>query len=151
MGEWREVIVDVSWLRVGRTTDWFELSWMFVFGVAFLAASYNWQDARKYAAVSKRTGNPTGRRLGPKDLRAAWFGVGKAATGLLIGTPLLFVPTGGYVGRADIVLASMLLRVGFIVIGSLICATAVNDFLFRRGVSRRNPSGPPAHAPRATV
>lgn len=138
--EWLHGPIDISWVRVGRTTDWFELAWIAVFCVTLLCASYNLWDARRYLHASRSPGVSVGARLlAPKDLRAAYYGVGKAVIGLLIGTPLLFTPTGNYNGRADIILTSILLRLGFIGIGALIAATATNDFLFRRKIKNLSP------------
>lgn len=140
--EWLQGSWDVSWLRVPmvRSADWFEVIWVGVFLLTLLTASYNWWDAKQYFLASKLPGMTIGARLlAPKDLRAARFGIGKAVIGLLIGTPLLFVPSGNYNGPAPAVMASLILRVGFIGIGALIAATATNDFLFRRNVRNLSP------------
>ena len=124
--------VDLSWLLLSRTVDWFEILWEAVFLVAFLAASYNWRDARLYLRAQRLLGSQGLMLLAPKDWRAANFGLAKAFVGVTVGIVFLLAPSAAIHGPLELVIAGIALRLAFITLGALICATAVNDFVFRR-------------------
>ena len=124
--------LDLSWLLISRTMDWFEVLWEVVFLIAFLAACYNWRDARLYLQAQRLLGSQGLMLLAPKDWRAANFGLAKAFVGVTVGLVFLLAPSAAIHGPLELVVAGIALRLAFIALGALICATAVNDFVFRR-------------------
>lgn len=133
------VTIDLRWLLLTPTIDWFELAWETMFLVALCSALYNVRDAHRYLLASwLPEADEDARALANKDYRAAWFGTVKATLGLVLGIPSLLTPSLGLasleLGQVAYVIG---LRLAFIGIGALIAATAWNDTLFRHRLAAR--------------